>query len=120
MTNFQADVTEKLKEIVHDQDGSISCSPHDCEPNELVGHEIGDVYIKALIKKNDLSITAYIYTDEASMKTEGHNFMFELLDYKKDSNILGKVLINFIQIFLEGEAPVKALEKARNQNGLPS
>ncbi len=120
MTPFQEGLKEKLHEIARNRSASIACSTYDCEPNELIGHDVGDVYIKTSIKKNGLKIIAYLYTDEASVKIEDNDIMFELPDYNKDENLLGKVLIDFIINSIDGEAYVKALEKARNQNGLTS
>ena len=120
MTIFQEEIKEKLNEMVRNRNLPVAYSTFDCEPNEQIGHKVGDVYIKASIKKNGLVITVYIYTDEASTEIKNHDFMFELPDHKKDSSLLGKVLIDFIKLCLDGEGPIKALEMARSHNGLPS
>ncbi|MBU4317355.1 MAG: hypothetical protein KKF30_08780 [Proteobacteria bacterium] len=120
MTPFQDSVKTKLNEISRNHKASIIFSDYDCEANDLIGHEFGDVYIETSIKKSSLKIMVYIYTDEANVKIENHDILFELPDYKNDSNLLGKVLLDFVQIALNGEVPKKALIVSRSKNGLPS
>lgn len=120
MTVFQSEVLDKLTEAIHCQSGTINHNTYECRPNEFIGHKKGDVYIEATVRKNDLQMTVYIYTDEASAKVTDHTFMFELPDYRKDSYLLGNVLISFITNYLEGELPKQALMQARIKNGLPS
>jgi hypothetical protein len=113
MTPFQENLNNKLKEIVNDFSASIKFNKYDCEPNELVGHKEGDVYIEVSIEKENLKIIAFIYTDEASVKVGDRCFLFELPDYKKDSNLLSSGIINFIQNCFDGIAPSAAFKKAR-------
>ena len=113
MTIFQEQIKERLNNIVQQHNASIVYSAYQCKPNELIGHKEGDVYIEASINKKGLIIKAYIYNDEASVKIERGSFMLEKPDYKNDSILLGKVLVNFIHNLLKGEAPTVAMEIAR-------
>ena len=103
MTPFQQILNEELNKIAHKNRATIICSTYDCEPNTLIGHEIGDKYIETTINKNDLTMVVYIYTDEASVKIEDSTIMFELPDYETDENLLGQALVAFVQKAIDGD-----------------
>ncbi len=102
MTPFQQDKKETLIKIAHKSGAEIICNTYDCKQNDLLGHEVGDKYIEASININNITIVAYIYTDEGSVIIGNRTIMFELPDYKNDANRLGQALIEFVQKAIDG------------------
>jgi hypothetical protein len=75
-------------------------------------------FIKVTIIKDGPIIK--IHEDKASVEINNFTKGFELPEYKKDLNLLGKVLIDFIHFVLAGLPPNQAFRIARIGNGFPS
>ena len=104
MTPFQEYINEKLIKIAgkhYKQDATGNA----------------ERFIRVTIIKDGPIIK--IHENKASIEIKNFTKGFEPTEYKKDLNLLGKVLIDFIHFVLAGLSPKQAFKIARIGNGLP-
>ena len=102
MRDFQRQCLATLQPVL----GALVVEPQwhavECEPNEVLGHEAGDVYCRAEFEHGGHSYDLCVYTDEAGAHVDGRWFIYERPDCKNEDLRLIAAFTRFIEYCLSG------------------
>ena len=112
MRDFQRQCLTALEPVLDVLDTEPRWQAVECEPNEALKHDPGDVYCRAQFEHADHSYDLFVYTDEAGAYVDGRWFIYERPDCQNEDLLLIAAFTRFIEYCLSGTPAEQAYRLA--------
>jgi len=113
MRDFQRQCLEALQPVLDALIADPQWHAVECQPNDALGHQPGDVYCRAEFQHAGHSYDLYVYIDEAGANVDGRWFIYERPDCKNEDSRLIAAFARFIEQCLSGIPAHEAYRLAR-------